>query len=357
MIDNTAFKTFLESPGGALPLEQTEGEVRLLKRLHDRRFDLDRPPPAPEPRFYIGNIGICTPGNLTAVSASVKSGKSSWVGAMIAAVVTRRAEDADCLGIRAANPHAHAVLHFDTEQSPYDHFDLIRRALKRASADTAPPWLHSFCVTGFQPPEIRRAIPLVLDEAAERHGGLHSVMIDGIVDLVANPNDPEESNALVSELQELAIQWACPFIGLIHFNPGSDKTRGHLGSQLERKAETNLRLDKDAGGITTVWSDKNRRAPILRDQGPRFQWSEEAGMHVSLPSEGKVRVNKRQQELRDLAEAILAAVERPCLAWREWVEAIADTTKKAPSTAEKRFDQMRALGVVRKTAFAQWELA
>ena len=41
-----------------------------------------------------------------------------------------------------------------------------------------------------------------------------------------------------------------PVFCVLHENPGTEqaKTRGHLGSDLNRKAFANLRIDKDASG-------------------------------------------------------------------------------------------------------------
>ena len=94
-------------------------------------------------------------------------------------------------------------------------------------------------------------------------------------------------------------------------NPGSDfKTRGHLGSQLERKSETNLRLEKDDDEISVIWADKNRRAPIPKKSAPCFQWDDGAGMHVSVqnPSETKAEAKSdaKRAAMRQEAETVFA---------------------------------------------------
>ena len=212
------------------------------------------------------------------------------------------------------------------------------------------------CLTGFSATESRRGLELTLERAAEQFGGIHSVIIDGVADLVLNVNDPEETNPFVAQLHALAIRFHCPLITVIHINPGTEKTRGHLGSQLERKAETNLRLDKEED-VTVVWSDKNRRAPIPKEQGPCFQWSVSAEMHVRVASLSAGRDEVRRGELQDLAEAVLGEVNKPCLAWKEWVQMIMQTAHiPSARTAEKRFNAMRKLGVLEKTTFGQWKL-
>jgi hypothetical protein len=152
--------------------------------------------------------------------------------------------------------------------------------LRRIHLPKPPPWFYSYCLTGLGFKAATECFLHSLQIAADTHGGIHSAFLDGIADFVSDVNDPAEANAFIAQLQDLAIQFDAPITGVIHFNPGSDKSRGHLGSQFERKAETNLRLDK-TNEITTIWSEKQRRAPIPKGSGPSFTWSDEAQMHVS----------------------------------------------------------------------------
>lgn len=62
---------------------------RLRARLRARLFNPGVTPPRPEPRFFINGVGISTAGNLTALSAAVKNGKSGFIAAMVAAASTR----------------------------------------------------------------------------------------------------------------------------------------------------------------------------------------------------------------------------------------------------------------------------
>ncbi|MBR4029001.1 MAG: hypothetical protein IKJ08_05405, partial [Alistipes sp.] len=47
-----------------------------------------------------------------------------------------------------------------------------------------------------------------------------------------------ESDALVCALMSLSTKTNTHILCVLHTNPGSDKARGHLGSSLQRKAET-----------------------------------------------------------------------------------------------------------------------
>ena len=266
----------------------------LLDRINERIFDPGRRPPQPVPRYHVNDIPICTPGNISCITAGVKSGKSAVVGAMIASTIA--GFGCDCLGFTSENPNGWAVLHIDTEQSLFDHWALLDRAMKRAETTVRPDWLLSYCLTGFNIPDLRASLPLLMKEAHRRFLGIHSVIIDGGADMVSDVNDTSESGLFVAELQSRAIEHDTTVTCVIHFNPNSDKVRGHLGSQLERKAETNLRLDKD-GDLISLWSDKNRRAPIPRERGPMFIWDNDVGMHVTTERRIVVSAPKTKGDL------------------------------------------------------------
>lgn len=320
------------------------GTVRLLDRAKARLFNHDLRPEEPEPRFLVNGISVSTPGNLTAISAPAKSGKSAWLGAMMAAAMTQD-PDADCLGLTSTNPSGHAVLHIDTEQSRADHWDLVSRAVRRANLGSPPAWLRSYCLTGFGATELRQLLPQLMADAKEQTGGIHSVLLDGVGDCVNDVNDPEECNGFVAELHALAIEYSCPIVSVIHLNPGSDsKTRGHLGSQLERKAESNLKLERDKEGAIVAWSDKNRRAPILRGDGPRFAWSSAEEMHVSVESQQAVKDAEDREELLSLAEAVFS--DRVAMPRADFASTLKTRLSSCLRTAQRNVVDMLRLGVI-----------
>jgi hypothetical protein len=70
------------------------------------------------------------------------------------------------------------------------------------------------------------------------------VVVDGISDLMYNTNDIEESDRVVGRLMALSTEFNCHILCVLHTNPNSDKARGHVGSTLQRKAETVLFVHK-----------------------------------------------------------------------------------------------------------------
>ncbi len=255
------------------------------EKLACRAYDPTKKLEKPSPIFMLGGTTIATPGNLTALYSQAKTGKSAVVGACLAATMTNPTNGHDTLGISGPNYGKKAVLHFDTEQSPYDWQQLINTALKRVGATTPPEWLQSYNLTGVTARECCVLVEAAIRINKKRFGGIHSVFIDGIADLVVDPNDPDECFPLVTRMHALSIEHDTAIVLVLHMNPGVDtKGRGHLGSQLERKCESNITLEKDGNDITKIFSTKQRGKSIKKDEAPSFRWSDDKGMHVSCPT-------------------------------------------------------------------------
>ncbi len=347
----TIVKTAVDSLERLQSETASGGSVELLQQ---REFKPNIEPPPLRPIYTLAGIPISTPANLTTITSAIKTGKSAVIGAMVASVLPHH-HDADLLGFSSTNPKNLALLWFDSEQSPDDSWHCNHRALLRAGQEKPPAWLHAYCLTGLGH---RRAWECVIEAtklAAELHGGIHSVLIDGFADLVADVNDAEESNSFVAELHDVGIKYDCPIIGVIHFNPNSEKSRGHLGSQLERKAETNLALEKDAKEITVIYSTKNRRAGIPKGTGPRFMFSPEAAMHITVECRESDKDSEKRQSLLALAEDVFR--DHPAMRYSDIITAVSTDMSVTPRHAERKVGEMARLTVIRKAFGGMYEIA
>jgi len=188
---------------------------------------------------------------------------------------------------------------------------------------------------------------------------VHSLSLDGVADFVNDPNDAEECFPFVDYLQGLAVNFDCPVISVLHLNPGSaEKGRGHLGSHLERRAETNLLLEKDGEtGRTVVYSTKQRKAPILKADGPCFRWDESEQMHVSVETVRTERERKERESLTEIARDSYADCPTRGMRYCALVEAIQKVAKCSVRTAQGDVKKMKQLGIVREGSLRLLELA
>lgn len=303
--------------------KQIYASFPVLKILEARRYDPTTRPPEIRAIYSLTGKVICTPGNLTTITSGIKSGKTAVIGAAITSAVMdpEQVGNIDTLNFSSANPLKKAIIHFDSEQSEDDHWFAIDRILRRSQLTELPPWFYSYCLSGLGAKVAWQCVKEAYSIAANQCGGLHSSFIDGVADIVKDVNDAEECNDMVSQLHALSMDYQAPTINVIHFNPGSEKSRGHLGSQLERKAETNLTLDKNKDEITRIWSTKNRRAGIPKEDGPCFRYDPERGMHVTCDSPS---INGgRPNEIQEIAASNIYDFIQECPDAGEGLNAIA----------------------------------
>jgi hypothetical protein len=328
--------------------------------LDARRIIFENPPPEPIPILKLAGKRISTAGNLTAISAQAKHGKSAAVGAMLAAIFGEREDGGDFLGFEAEPAHCKAVVHFDTEQSPYDAWQLVARALRRAGISATPSNFRAYRILDLTAENKLRALRAELARAAKECGGIHSIFIDGVADLAMSVNDEAEAIALVEELVILAVQYSCPIICVIHENPAqpgfAGKTRGHLGSQIERKAESNLRVKKDGDEVSVIFSDGKQRGPAIPEAtAPRFRYCEKAGMHILCEAASIAKAEAAREEMMEEVSEIFNTPESLAgLAWSEVCKRIEEIHTIKRSGATKRLDKLKAAGLIKKNAAKLW---
>lgn len=327
-------------------LVQGEPAKTIEGLLAECRFDPLNPPPEPVPLYSLGGVPIATPENVMAVQAKQKVGKSAVVGALLASTFS---SSGDCLGFSSSNPNKHAVIHIDTEQSKFAHHRLIMRSVRRARHNMPPPWLRSYHLKGHSIGIMMAMLDAALRTSVEECGGIHSVIIDGIGDFCSDVNDQEEANALVAKMEAYATRYKTVVVCVIHENPSSTngKTRGHLGTQLGRKAETNLRLEKDSDGITTMFADESRDVYIAKSNGPRFAWSDEEKAHVSVESVSIQKTDSKRMALEALASECFQNDGGVGLTYKQLTEQVSKLRDRTTATAERDIDKMKKLKVIR----------
>lgn len=324
----------------------------IANRSGSREFDFDNPPEPPEPVLKLSDRTICTPGNISNIQGPPKAAKSAVVGAVLASMLLEQGCEADTLGFTGGNENGRAVIHIDTEQSPHDHDSMVRRAYKRANREAKADWLRSHSLIGLEPAMCLEYLVRTMRLSAEEHGGVRLVIIDGIADFCADPNDAEDCFALIRKLHRLASEYRCVILTVLHENPGSaaGKTRGHLGSHLDRKVETSLRVAKDEkSGSVTLWVERGRHCFMPKNSGRQFRWCDDTGMHASLREDDAAFVRARPDKpAKYTAEVAKAFDHDEALLYSDLVKALIKEANMAESTAKARVSEYVNMGLVEK---------
>ena len=90
-------------------------------------------------------------------------------------------------------------------------------------------------------PQQRRNI---IDSALEVDDKIGFVVIDGIRDLINDINSPGESVEIINDLMRWTNMYNIHIHTVLHLNKSDDNTRGHIGTELNNKAETVMKIIK-----------------------------------------------------------------------------------------------------------------
>ncbi len=278
--------------------------------LKSCQIDFANPPEKAQEVIFVNDVPLGTQGNLLCVTGGEGTGKSNYVAALIAGALAEQGVQVDTLGVSVSeNIGKKAVLLYDTEQSEVQLYKNTGSLLKRAKLyPNMPKHFNAFYLTAMSRKERLQSIEQSMDMYYHQYGGIHLVVIDGIADLIRSANDEVESIAIIDNLYRLAGIYKTCIICVLHFIPNGMKLRGHIGSELQRKAATILSIEKDDDPTVSVV-----KALKVRDGSPldvplmQFAWDKVLGMHCYRGEKPREEKEKRKEtELVRVAHDIFA---------------------------------------------------
>ena len=342
MINQTATHGGVATPSTTMynPLTQSDIDKAIKRMEYDlaeeriKPYVIDMTKQLPEvlPLVSINGSCICSVGNISAVCGEAKSRKTFLTSGLVASAMAIPYSKLNNFEIVDKN-HTMDVLWVDTEQGEMH----VRKVVDRISEMTgaklgglvSEPRLTTLALRELSPHERKQRM---YDAMLLMHYDL--VVIDGIADLQRNTNDLEESDALVTELMALSTLAKTHIMCVLHTNPGSDKARGHLGSSLQRKAETVLFVHR-VGETSIVEPQFCRNEPFERFA---FVINEEGIPEISpLPGVSE----ERHPAVALLEDEYGGAVERVTL-----VHKLIETQHLNSNTAQMQVNRLIKRGVL-----------
>ena len=317
--------------------------TQTIMMLRSCEIDYDNPPDASMSVVAVNGVPLGTQGNLFCITGGEGTGKSNYVAAILTGTLgTERLPAERTLGLEITpNPNGLAVLHYDTEQSEAQLHKNLGKTLQRASLKTVPEFYHSLYLASLSRKDRLKLIRESMDLFHHKHGGIHLVVIDGIADLIRSANDETESIAIVDELYRLAGIYNTCIICVLHFVPNGIKLRGHIGSELQRKAAGILSIEKDDNPEYSVV-----KALKVRDGSPLdvpmmlFGWDKAEDMHVYRGEKSKEDKEKRKTDelIGVVKEAFRSSLK---LSYQELCEILMREMEIKERTAKKYIAYMK----------------
>lgn len=191
----------------------------------------------------INGVRVFSRGDVSSIIGAAKSRKTLFVSAICRDILQQ------CNNNIVTSEIMPRVLYIDTEQSilhakrTYDRITYNFTQEERARLQYIP---------------LRDKSPLkrlLITGAAIEEYKPDLVIIDGLTDLQTNVNDLEEAAIIVGILMAVATTYNCHITNIIHTtNQNAQKARGHLGSELERKCESVILVERDKNDETKTRS-------------------------------------------------------------------------------------------------------
>lgn len=210
----------------------------LHEKLNSRKFRNGYKPPDENILFSIQGKNIGTSQSFVCFQGLPKAGKSTFITSAIASAFTHW----DIFGMKINFPKDRKrICYIDTESSDFDYYRVLERIRTQIICDPLPHNFDSFLFREDSPQDIQSMIEIYLQENKD----CSVLVIDGILDLIADFNSVEQSFYLVQWLKKITKQHDLLILCVLHLGKKDQNSIGHIGSYLDRKSQSVLKIEKN----------------------------------------------------------------------------------------------------------------
>jgi predicted ATP-dependent serine protease len=207
----------------ALPNNDWQKELEALKINPNETIQ----PPKPIWNVTINKINctLGTNGNFSVIIGKAKSKKSFYVNLTLSTYIQNQKSNGE-------------ILYFDTEQGKYHFQNAIKKICTKVGFN--PKNIQAYHFRKLSP---QKRLELI-EKAIYNTPNLELVVIDGIKDLITSINDEEQASMITTKLMKWTEELDIHLITVLHQNKSDTNARGHVGTELQNKAETVLSVTK-----------------------------------------------------------------------------------------------------------------
>lgn len=210
----------------------------LNEKLQQRKFRQNYAPPAENVVFTIQGKNIGTLQSFVVFSGLPKQGKSLFITSAIASAFTTW----DIFGMKINLPRNRKRLcYIDTESSDFDYYRVLERTRQQMVEEHLPHNFDSFLFREDSPKDIMQMIEIYLNQNPD----CSVLVLDGILDLIADFNSVEQSFYLIQWMKAITKKHDLLILCVLHLGKKDQNSIGHIGSYLDRKAQSVLRIEKN----------------------------------------------------------------------------------------------------------------
>lgn len=224
-----------------------EKPIDLIKEFNIDNYLVDLEKPVTQEIIYtIQDKIVLTYGSLMVLTGKPKARKTTFLHAFIGAALV----DYSIWSIKAnLKPDKNLVVLIDTEQSMYDLHQSLHRLQNTINLKLST--LKNFKTFSARSLNVDEIIKLI-NKICEANKNVGLICIDGLLDLVNDINDVREAKAAIHYLKTACDEHNIGIVGILHQNKGTNFSLGHLGSFASRHAQSELSIEKNESGTSTL---------------------------------------------------------------------------------------------------------
>jgi hypothetical protein len=206
------------------------------------------------PILKMGDTPIIFPHTINVIQGQAGTHKSRLVETICAAFLKRPGYDRELLGFTRVNfdSSSQIIVYVDTERNLEDQFPAALQSIQdKAGYDKQadPPGFHYISLLEIPRNERFTTLDHYLKHLRQENASKPMfIVLDVATDCIADFNKVDKSMELIDLMNVAVNKHNVCFMCLIHENPGSEKARGHFGTELMNKASMviSVGFEKDA---------------------------------------------------------------------------------------------------------------
>lgn len=190
-------------------------------------------------------------GTINMISGAQGSHKSRFAELICSLLLCSNEKNIDhSLGFQKVENEKITVIYVDTERNQTEEFPSAIQSILDKLGLSEPSEIPNFRFTSLK--NVSRTDRLstlkgFIEDVKESTTDPIFVLLDVVTDAISNFNDPVESMKLLDYVGQMCEELNSTFLMVIHSNPGTERQRGHLGSEGVNKSSTVLHIGFEKG--------------------------------------------------------------------------------------------------------------
>jgi hypothetical protein len=276
---------FITGVKEALSTKSPQAELEAYRQNH--KFSIAKLPPENSAIFYYKGLEIGSRENVVSITGKAKSRKTVIASALSTAVF--KADGGDFLGFSCRLGKGEKVLHIDTEQGYYHYYHSVKRIFDNAGLVEAPDRFESVHTRDASTEFRIELIEYLLEQVRPS-----VCIIDGVTDLVYDLNSQDEATRVGEKILAWSSKYNALFIVVIHTTKTTGYMTGAIGTYLEKKSETVIKVEKPEDEEQQQYShiscQYSRNAPFKTFT---IEYDEEAGAYRTTDEQAVTTKGKK----------------------------------------------------------------